>query len=122
MPQVIGKVKNLFNLNCEPYSIYETLKDVNKTIPDSFLIGTRIPGSIDDFETCVRAVIGQLVSVKSATTLLQRITEKIGNKINTNIDGLNDLFPTPEDILKIKDNISDILRTTRNYKNKGKCY
>lgn len=39
-----GKVKNLFDLNCEPYSIYETLKDVNKIIPDSFLIGTRIPG------------------------------------------------------------------------------
>lgn len=122
LPQVIGKVKSLFDLNCEPHSIYETLKDVNETIPNSFLIGTRIPGSIDDFEVCVRAVIGQLVSVKSATTLLQRITEKIGNKANTNIDDLDYLFPTPEDILKIKDNISNVLRTTRNYKNKGKCY
>lgn len=122
LPQVIGKVKNLFDLNCEPHSIYETLKDVNETIPNSFLIGTRIPGSIDDFEICVRAVIGQLVSVKSATTLLQRITEKIGNKANTNIDDIDYLFPTPEDILKIKDNISDVLRTTRNYKNKGKCH
>ncbi len=109
LPQVIGKVKNLFDLNCEPYSIYETLKDVNKTISNSFLIGTRIPGSIDDFEICVRAVIGQLVSVKSATTLLRRMTEKIGNKINTNINGLDYLFPTPEDILKIKDYISDVL-------------
>ncbi len=122
LPQVIGRVKNLFDLNCEPHSIYETLKDVNETIPNSFLIGTRIPGSIDDFEISARAVIGQLVSVKSATTLLQRITEKIGNKVNTNIDGLDYLFPIPEDVLKIKNNISDVLRTTRNYKNKGKCY
>ena len=105
LPQVIGKVKKLFDLNCEPHSIYETLKDVNETIPNAFLIGTRIPGGIDDFEICVRAVIGQLVSVKSACTLLQGITEKIENKINTNINGLDYLFPTPEDILKIKDNI-----------------
>ena len=33
------------------------------------------------------------------------MTEKIGNKIN----GLDYLFPTPEDILKIKDYISDVL-------------
>ena len=117
LPQVIGKVKNLFDLNCEPYSIYETLKDINKTIPNSFLMGTRIPGSIDDFEICVRVVVGQLVSVKSACTLLKRITENIGNKIDTNIEGLDYLFPTPEDILNIKDNITDIFRSTGNYKN-----
>ena len=117
LPQVIGKVKNLFDLNCEPYSIYDNAKNINKTIPNSFLIGTRIPGSIDDFEICVRAVIGQLVSIKSACTLLQRITEKFGNKINTNIEGLDYLFPTPEDILNIKDNISNEFRNTWNYKN-----
>lgn len=122
LPQVIGKVKNLFDLNSEPYSIYETLKDVNKKIPNSFLIGTRIPGSIDDFEICVRAVIGQLISVKSACTMLQRITENIGNKINTNIAGLDYIFPTPEDILNMKEDIFSAFRNTRSYKSKIKCY
>ena len=109
LPQVIGKVKKLLDLSSDPYSIYESVKEINNIIPNSFLIGTRVVGSIDDFETCVRAVIGQLVSVKSATTFLKRITEELGTKIETNIEGLEYVFPVPENIYELGDNIQNIL-------------
>ncbi|MBL8552296.1 MAG: DNA-3-methyladenine glycosylase 2 family protein [Hyphomonadaceae bacterium] len=55
----------------------------------------RLPGALDPFEVAVRAVLGQQVTVKAATTLAARLTERFGAPIETDIDGLNRLFPTP---------------------------
>jgi AraC family transcriptional regulator of adaptative response / DNA-3-methyladenine glycosylase II len=55
----------------------------------------RLPGAIDPFETAVRAVLGQQVTVKAATTLATRLTERLGAPIETDVEGLDRLFPTP---------------------------
>lgn len=41
--------------------------------------GLRVPGAWDPFELAVRAILGQQVSVKGATTLAGRLVEKLGH-------------------------------------------
>lgn len=40
--------------------------------------GQRLPGAFDAFETCVRAIVGQQVSVVAATTVMGRIADRYG--------------------------------------------
>lgn len=58
--------------------------------------GVRVPGAWDGFETGVRAILGQQVSVAGATTLSGRLVERLG----TPVPGLSALdlthtFPDP---------------------------
>lgn len=108
LPQVLSIVKNMFDLNSDPYVVYDVLKSMNEVIPNSFKIGTRIPGSPNDFEMIVRAVVGQLISIEKATEVLSGFCEKYGKKIETNIDGLEYVFPTP-DVISNLTNIYDEL-------------
>ena len=52
------------------------LKDILKRHP-----GLRVPGCWDGFEIAVRAVLGQQVSVKGATTLAGRLAAEFGSGI-----------------------------------------
>lgn len=61
--------------------------------------GVRVPGAVDGFETAVRAVLGQQVSVAGATTLAARLVERWGDPLPPalgGVAGLERLFPTPE--------------------------
>jgi AraC family transcriptional regulator of adaptative response / DNA-3-methyladenine glycosylase II len=58
--------------------------------------GLRVPGAFDGFEMAVRAVLGQRVSVRSATTLAGRLAARFGEPIETPYPGLNRLSPSPE--------------------------
>jgi len=98
IPQVFCIVKNIFDLNIDPNMVYDVLKSSNHIIKDCFKIGTRIPGSADDFEICVRAVVGQLISMKNAADVLSAFCQKFGERIETNINSLEYVFPTPETI------------------------
>ncbi|WP_290154908.1 DNA-3-methyladenine glycosylase, partial [uncultured Dubosiella sp.] len=91
-----------------PYAVYDVLKGANNIIPNCFKIGTRIPGSPNDFEMVVRAIIGQLISVEKATEVLSSFCKKYGKKLETNIDGLEYVFPIPESISSLN-NIYDEL-------------
>lgn len=108
LPQVLNIIKNIFDLNTDPYTVYNVLEDANRIIPDCFKLGTRIPGSPNDFEMCVRAIIGQLISVEKASEVLSRFCQKYGQKIVTGIEGLEYVFPIPEAIASI-DSIYDEL-------------
>lgn len=99
LPEVIAKIKNQFDIYSDPNHIYESLKSINDIKPGMFEKGTRIPGGIDDFEICVRAIIGQLVSVKSARTTLKKIVEIFGDKMNYEGKEMY-LFPTADKFLK----------------------
>jgi 3-methyladenine DNA glycosylase/8-oxoguanine DNA glycosylase len=60
--------------------------------------GIRVPGAWDGFELTVRAILGQQISVKAATTLAGRIASRYGRKLAV-VDApgpLDRLFPTPE--------------------------
>ncbi|MBX9689253.1 MAG: helix-turn-helix domain-containing protein [Candidatus Obscuribacterales bacterium] len=97
---IIAKVKRLFDLNASPELINRKLKDLSAPFP-----GLRLPGAFDTFETAVRAILGQEITVKAATTLVTRFAEKFGQKIETSVPGLNILFPTVKDaaLLSVSD-------------------
>jgi AraC family transcriptional regulator of adaptative response / DNA-3-methyladenine glycosylase II len=60
--------------------------------------GLRVPGALDGFELAVRAVLGQQVSVRAATTFAGRIARAFGEPIATPHSVLTQLSPSCERI------------------------
>ncbi len=109
LPQVLGKVRRMFDLNCDPESVYERLASMNDIRPGLSVLGVRLPGSFDVFEMSVRAVLGQQITVKAARTIAARMAETFGMPVQTNIEGLTHVFPSPEDILTLEGPIENHL-------------
>jgi AraC family transcriptional regulator of adaptative response / DNA-3-methyladenine glycosylase II len=101
LPRVLSRVRHLFDLYCEPDAVYETLSCMNEIKPDLCISGTRLPGCFDAFEMSVRAVLGQQITVKAATTLAGRFAESFGTPVETGIDELRYAFPSPESIVAL---------------------
>ncbi len=57
--------------------------------------GLRVPGCWNGFELAVRAILGQQVSVKGATTLAGRLVKALGQSLSATA-GITHLFPTPQ--------------------------
>jgi AraC family transcriptional regulator of adaptative response / DNA-3-methyladenine glycosylase II len=55
----------------------------------------RIPGGLDPFETAVRAVLGQQVTVGAGRKLTQKLVDAFGADLTTGVEGLTKLFPDP---------------------------
>jgi AraC family transcriptional regulator of adaptative response / DNA-3-methyladenine glycosylase II len=70
--------------------------------------GIRVPGAWDGFELSVRAILGQQVSVKAATTLAGRIADRYGVPLRLSGDnkahGLTRIFPGAEKLLRARFN------------------
>jgi AraC family transcriptional regulator, regulatory protein of adaptative response / DNA-3-methyladenine glycosylase II len=58
--------------------------------------GLRVPGSFDGFETALRVVLGQQVSVQAATTVSGRLAAALGDPLDTPFADLTRLAPTAE--------------------------
>lgn len=101
LPQVLARIRHLFDLYCDPEAVYETLQIMNDIRPGLCVSGTRVPGCFNAFEMAVRAVLGQQITVKAAGTLAARIVEAYGTPIQTEIEGLTHIFPAPADILAL---------------------
>lgn len=98
---IVERVRRMFDLDANMTVIQAVLKADPVLAP---LVrkhpGLRLPGAWDPFETAVRAVTGQQVSVKAARTVLGRIAAQAGPTCaNNGHAGLNRFFPTPEEIL-----------------------
>lgn len=109
LPQVLAKVRQLFDLYCDPAAIYEALAPMNDIRPGLCVAGTRLPGSFNSFEMAVRAVLGQQITVKAASTLAGRLVEAYGTPIQTGVEGLTHTFPTPWQILALDEPIENHL-------------
>ncbi len=101
LPQVLSRVRHLFDLYCDPDAVYETLQVMNDIRPGLCVLDTRLPGCFDAFEMSVRAVLGQQVTVKAASMLAARIVLAYGTPIQTGIDVLTHVFPSPEAFLTL---------------------
>lgn len=88
---VIERVRHLLDLDADPARIDPALQ----SLPVTLRPGLRVPGCIDGFETLVRIVLGQQVSVAAACTLAARLVERFGAPLATPWTGLTHLFPTP---------------------------
>lgn len=88
--QVLSRLKRLFDLQAQPQIIETRLGKLACHHP-----GLRVPGAFDPFEVSTRAVLGQQVSVKAATSLAGRLAQKFGRKIATPFPELNLLAVQP---------------------------
>lgn len=78
LPQVLARVKRLFDLYCEPNVVYEALQTMNEIRPGSCIPGIRVPGCFESFEMAVRVVLGQQITVKAAGALAKRLARERG--------------------------------------------
>lgn len=97
--QVLARVRHLFDLHCEPALVYKALSSMNDIRPNLCVLGTRVPGCYNAFEMAMRAILGQQITVKAATTLAGRVASTFGTPIETGIEGLSYLFPHPSELL-----------------------
>jgi 3-methyladenine DNA glycosylase/8-oxoguanine DNA glycosylase len=74
-PVVAERAAVFFDVRCDP-------RRIRINVPP----GIRVPGSWDPFEAAVRAVLGQQISVKAATTFAARLCDRFGG------------FPTAQEI------------------------
>ncbi len=107
-PDITCRIRRMFDLDCEPQLLHEALSPLEKVRPGANVAGTRLPGCFDAFETSCRAVLGQQVSVAAANKLAARVAARLGTRVETGIEELNLVWPTPADILAL-DNASDVL-------------
>lgn len=107
MPQVVARIRHQFDMYCEPNIIYDALSTMNVIRPGLCVLGTRLPGCFNSFEMAVRAILGQQITVKAASTLAARIVAAYGTPLETTVKGLTHTFPTPEDIAVMGDAIQN---------------
>ena len=86
---VLERIKRLFDLEANPVAINKVLGPLAERNP-----GLRVPGSFDEFEMSVRAILGQQISVLGARTLTGRIAAQFGSPIQISPGSVNYLFPS----------------------------
>lgn len=95
---IVARLRQLFDLDADVAAIDAHLAR-DPSLRERVLArpGLRVPGAWDSFELAVRAVLGQQVSVRAATTFAGRLVEAHGQPL-TAADGAapNMLFPTPD--------------------------
>lgn len=97
IPDIVRRVRRIFDLDADLSAVHAALRESPllargiKQRP-----GLRVPGGWDGFETAVRAVLGQQISVAGATTLARRLVENFGEKREGAREGLDRTFPSPE--------------------------
>jgi AraC family transcriptional regulator of adaptative response / DNA-3-methyladenine glycosylase II len=93
---IIERVRRMFDLAADPNEIATCFgRDPILAPRVRQRPGLRVPGCWDGFELAVRAILGQQVSVRGATTLTGRLVRTFGTPVNAAL-GLTHLFPTPE--------------------------
>jgi len=111
MFQVVQRVREMLDLDAPVADIADVLgTDENLARRLENNPGIRVPGAWDGFELTVRAILGQQVSVKAATTLAGRIAKRYGEvvelpkSLGSRTDGLSldRVFPTPAKLARAR--------------------
>ena len=92
---IVEQVRRMFDLGADPGIIGGHLRaDPLLRAVATRHPGIRVPGAWDGFELAVRAILGQQISVRAATTIAGRIAAMFGSPA-AHDRGLERLFPTP---------------------------
>lgn len=79
---VVNRLRRVFDLDCDIAAVDEHLardRALAKSVKER--PGVRVPGAFDPFELAVRAVLGQQVSVRAATTFAGRLVARLGRPL-----------------------------------------
>ncbi|MDO8290620.1 MAG: AlkA N-terminal domain-containing protein [Parvibaculum sp.] len=92
--QIAARTRRIFDADADPAAVAAALGHDALLGPRLAQAGgIRVPGAFDGFELGVRAIIGQQVSVKGATTMAGRVVARCGEAL-TNADGaITHYFP-----------------------------
>lgn len=94
LANVLCRLKNLFDLKVCPDVIDGHLAgDKRLAAGVKRCPGLRVPGAVDGFELAVRAILGQQISVRAATTLAGRLATAFGEPIETPFPELSRISP-----------------------------
>jgi AraC family transcriptional regulator, regulatory protein of adaptative response / DNA-3-methyladenine glycosylase II len=97
LPAVLGRARALFDLNARPDMISRHLaRDARLASAVKQNPGLRVPGAFSGFEMGLRAILGQQVTVKAATTIACRFAAAFGERVTTPFAELNRLTPAAE--------------------------
>lgn len=98
---LVARVRRMFDCGADPGAIADhlardaALKPLVKRRP-----GLRLPSAFDPFELGVRAIVGQQVTVKAATTVTGRVVARCGTPLAQPRGALTHLFPAPAALAK----------------------
>ena len=92
---IVERVRRVFDLGADPAVIEEHLR-TDPLLREAWARhrGIRVPGAWDGFELAVRAILGQQISVRAATTIAGRVASMFGAPLPHGSD-LGRLFPSP---------------------------
>jgi AraC family transcriptional regulator, regulatory protein of adaptative response / DNA-3-methyladenine glycosylase II len=86
---VLERVRQALDLDADPSLIDHALA----AVPGPVIAGLRVPNGMDGFESAVRVILGQQVTVAAARTLVSRLVERFGTAIDTPHADLSRCFP-----------------------------
>lgn len=97
---IVQRVRDMFDLDMDPLPVEQVLSEdeyLGKIVSE--YPGMRIPGTWDPFEFSIRAILGQQVSVKGASTLAGRIADQYGKEFCGEMPGgISRFFPEPGEL------------------------
>jgi AraC family transcriptional regulator of adaptative response / DNA-3-methyladenine glycosylase II len=109
LPALLSRVRALFDLDARPDVIARRLaKDAHLAPVVKANPGLRVPGAFNGFELGLRAILGQQVTVKAATTIAARFVQAFGESVTTPLPELSRVPPAPERIARAS--VGDIAR------------
>ncbi len=110
LPVLVARTRRLFDLDADPIAVDAALASRPELAPLVARVpGIRVPGAADPHEMLIRAMVGQQITVRAATTALTALTDALGERIERieGFDGHDRLFPT---MAAIAEHGADVLR------------
>jgi AraC family transcriptional regulator of adaptative response / DNA-3-methyladenine glycosylase II len=99
LPSILVRLRILFDLDARPDIIAGHLASDPLLAPSvKRQPGLRVPGAFDSFELAMRAILGQQVSVRGASTLAGRFAQRFGEPIDSPLACLNRITPAAESL------------------------
>lgn len=97
LPAAVARCRRLLDLDADPIGRAQVFEHdpVLGPLAGRFA-GLRLPGSTNTYETAVRAVLGQQVSVGAAARLAGRLVARAGVQVEDAGGSLTHAFPSPE--------------------------
>ncbi|CAN5752855.1 hypothetical protein BH18ACI5_BH18ACI5_03910 [soil metagenome] len=109
LPALLTRVRSLFDVDARPDLIAQHLgRDARLRSAVKANPGLRVPGAFNGFEMGVRAILGQQVTVRAATTIAGRYVETFGMPIATPLGELSRLTPAAARVAAVS--VDDLAR------------
>jgi AraC family transcriptional regulator, regulatory protein of adaptative response / DNA-3-methyladenine glycosylase II len=95
----VQRIRRLLDLDSDPAAVDAVLGSdpalagLVRAVP-----GRRAPASVDPYETAIRGVVGQQVSVAGARTVAGRFVRQVGRRLAVPVGDVTHVFPRPDEL------------------------